>query len=106
MHVHLISCSQPLLHSAAQPYACPLLAARLKLASTNNGRRGVLVLDATTAGAARLNALHNGHGRGVARRDLAEDDVAAVEPRGDDGGDLDRCVEPSVCASEAFDLAG
>ena len=53
----------------------------------NNSRRAVLVLDSAAAGAAGLDALDDGVGLGVAVGDLAEDDVAAVEPGGHDGGD-------------------
>jgi hypothetical protein len=50
-----------------------------------DGGDTLTVLDGTTGGAAGLDGLDDGDGLGV--RDLAEDDVAAVEPRGDDGGD-------------------
>ena len=53
----------------------------------DDGRRAVLVLDRAAAGPAGLEALDDGVGLGVAVGDLAEDDVAAVEPGGDDGGD-------------------
>ena len=53
----------------------------------NNSRRAVLILDGAAAGAAGLDALDDGVGLGVAVGDLAEDDVAAVEPGGHDGGD-------------------
>jgi hypothetical protein len=50
-----------------------------------DGGDTLTVLDGTAGGAASLDGLDDGDGLGV--RDLAEDDVAAVEPRGDDGGD-------------------
>lgn len=46
-----------------------------------------LVLDAAAAGATELDRLDNAHGGGVTRRDLAEDNVAAVQPGGHNGGD-------------------
>jgi len=56
----------------------------LVLARVDNGGAG-LVLDGTRARADSLEGLDDLHGLIVG--DLAEDDVAAVEPRGDDGGD-------------------
>lgn len=53
----------------------------------DDGWWAILVLDRATARAARLDALDDGVGGGVAIWNLAEDDVAAVEPGGDDGGD-------------------
>ena len=50
-------------------------------------RRTILVLDPATAGTARLNALDDADARRVAGRHLPEDNVARVEPGGDDGGD-------------------
>ena len=50
-------------------------------------RRAVLVLDVARTRAAGLDALDDGHRLGVAIGDFAEDDVPAVEPGGDDGGD-------------------
>lgn len=41
--------------------------------------------DGAGGGAEGLDLLHHSHGLGVS--DLAEDDVLAVEPRGDNGGD-------------------
>lgn len=41
--------------------------------------------DRAGGGTEGLNLLHDGHGLGVS--DLAEDDVLAVEPGGDNGGD-------------------
>ena len=55
----------------------------LQLTRVNNG--GTLVLDSTAAGASSLTSLDDVEGLLVS--DLAEDDVSAVEPRGDDGGD-------------------
>jgi len=48
----------------------------------NGGARLILDLAVITAGG--LEGHDNGHGVSI---DLAEDDVAAVQPRGDDGGD-------------------
>jgi len=59
----------------------------LSLATANDSRRAVPVLDRAAAGTASLDALDNADGLEVARHDLAEDDMAAVEPGGDDGGD-------------------
>ena len=56
----------------------------LQLTRLDNGR-ALAVLDSTAARASGLNGLDNIHGLLVG--DLAEDDVATVEPRGDDGGD-------------------
>merc|ERR1711879_967243 len=58
---------------------------RLLLAGRANGGDTLTVLDGTAGGAASLDGLDDTDGLGVS--DLAEDDVAAVEPRGDDGGD-------------------
>lgn len=57
--------------------------ARLSLASTGDGR-GVLVLDGASVAASGLDRLDNALGLLV--RDLTEDDVLAIEPRGHDGG--------------------
>lgn len=57
----------------------------LLLARGADGGGTLTVLDGTGRGAASLDGLDDGDGLGVS--DLAEDDVAAVEPRGDDGGD-------------------
>jgi len=57
------------------------------LTTVNNSRRGRLVLDVTIPAATRLNTLNDAHGGRVTRGDLAEDNVAAVEPGGNDGGD-------------------
>ena len=56
----------------------------LEPARVNDG--GLLaVLDSTRAGASGLKSLDDAQGLGVGN--LAEDDVAAIEPRGLDGGD-------------------
>lgn len=56
----------------------------LQLAGGGDG--GALgVLDSTAAGASSLKGPDDVHGLGVGH--LAEDDVATVEPGGDDGGD-------------------
>ena len=56
----------------------------LQLARLDNGG-ALAVLDSAAARASGLDGLDNVHGLLVS--DLAEDDVATVEPRGDDGGD-------------------
>lgn len=56
----------------------------LQLTTVNDG--GLVVgSDGTASGASLLKGLDNLHGLLVS--DLAEDDVATVEPRGDDSGD-------------------
>ena len=62
-------------------YISPLLSAAL------DDGWGVLVLDGAALGAASLDRPDDSHGLLVAGNDLAEDDVTAVQPRGDDGGD-------------------
>jgi hypothetical protein len=57
----------------------------LSLAGRANGGDTIAVLDGTAGRAASLNGLDDGDGLGVS--DLAEDDVAAVQPGGHDGGD-------------------
>ena len=74
----LLVCSTPL---------CSPHSTRLKGAALDDGWRAIPVLNGTAAGTASLDALDDGHGLPVAGRDGAEDDMAAVEPRGDDGGD-------------------
>jgi hypothetical protein len=56
----------------------------LELTGVDNGGT-LLVLDGTTAGASSLKSPDDVHGLLVS--DLAENDVAAVEPRGDNSGD-------------------
>jgi hypothetical protein len=57
---------------------------RLKLTAVNDG--GLLgVVDGTGAGANSLKGLDDGHGLVIGN--LAEDDVATIQPRGLDGGD-------------------
>ena len=53
----------------------------------HDGWRAVLVLDGTAARAAPLDALHHAVGILIAIGHLAEDNVPAVEPGGDDGSD-------------------
>lgn len=60
---------------------------RLRDTGLGDGWGSATVLDGTRAAAASLNGLHDGHGGSVAWDDLAEDDVTAIEPAGDDGGD-------------------
>ena len=91
-------------HSKPSPYACPLPCSlpglthlpvispslhtiNLRSPTLHNRRRAVLVLDRATARAASLDTLDDPLRLCIAVRDLAEDDVAAVEPGGDDGGD-------------------
>ena len=76
MHFHL-----PPLSSSHISTTC------LGSTALHDGRRAILVLDRTAAGAAQLEALHNGIGLLVAIWDLAEDNVPAIEPGGDDGSD-------------------
>lgn len=59
----------------------------LEGATLDNSWRAILVLDPSTAGTASLDALDDSHRFLVTGRDLAEDDVTAVEPGGDNGGD-------------------
>jgi hypothetical protein len=56
----------------------------LQLTRVDNGGT-LLVLDSTAAGAGSLKSLDNVHGLLVS--DLAENDVATVEPRGNNSGD-------------------
>jgi len=60
---------------------------RLELASGGDGGGSTTATDGTGAGTASLDGLDDGHGSSVTVGDLAEDDVTAVEPAGDDGGD-------------------
>ena len=60
---------------------------RLELASGGDGGGSTTATDGTGAGTASLDGLDDGHGSNVTVGDLAEDDVTAVEPAGDDGGD-------------------
>ena len=64
---------------------------RLCLAGLDDGG-GALVLDRARVAAALLDGADNALGLNVVIGNLAEDDVLAVQPRGDDGGDeeLDR----------------
>lgn len=59
----------------------------LQLTGTDNGGWALLVLDGAAAAAAGLDRLDDLVRLDVAVRDTAEDDVLAVKPRGDDGGD-------------------
>lgn len=73
----------------------------LQSTTVNNGGAGV-VLGGTAAGANSLEGLDNVQGLLVSN--LAENDVAAVEPRGDNGGDEElravavKVVSIAVCA--------
>jgi hypothetical protein len=55
--------------------------------SSSDGWWALLVLDGTGAGTASLNGLDGTSALEVVFLDLTEDDVAAIEPAGDDGGD-------------------
>ena len=57
----------------------------LSLTGANDGWRIVLVLDGSIAGSCSLNSFHNVHRLAVGN--FAKDDMLAVEPGGDDGGD-------------------
>jgi len=78
-HPRFKLCISPLLLAVLYP---SLLGTAL-----GDGWRAILVPDRAAACTASLDALDHAHGRGVALRDLAEDDVALVQPGGDDGGD-------------------
>lgn len=58
---------------------------RLLGTRAGDGRGVALVNDGTGAATAGLNRLDDPDGLGIC--DLAEDDVLAIEPRGNDGGD-------------------
>jgi hypothetical protein len=58
----------------------------LLLTGLDDGR-GVLVLDRARVAAASLDGPDDALGLGIVIGDLAEDDVLAVQPGGDDGGD-------------------
>ena len=60
---------------------------RLLLTTLDDRWRTLLVLDATTARTASLDALDGSDAASITIRNLTEDDVAVVEPRSDDGGD-------------------
>ena len=66
---------------------CSNAADRLKGAALDDGRWAILVLDPATLGAAGLDAHDDAHGLLVTGGHTAEDDVTAVEPGGNDGGD-------------------
>jgi hypothetical protein len=58
----------------------------LLLAGLDDGR-GVLVLDGAGVAATGLDGPDDALGLDIIVGNLAEDDVLAIEPRGDDGGD-------------------
>lgn len=65
----------------------------------NNG--ALVILDSTAGGSGSLKSLNNIHGLLIS--DLAENDVAAVEPRGDDSGNNKlRAVPDGVVTSFAI----
>jgi hypothetical protein len=76
---------------------------RLKLTAVNDG--GLLgVVDGTGAGANSLKGLDDSHGLVIG--DLAEDDVATIQPRGLDGGDEElRAVAVRVMLAQAGDCS-
>lgn len=67
----------------------PVLPSNFHLGLTRllDGRRALLVLDGTRLATASLDGTNNLIRGGITVRNLAEDDVLAVEPGGDDGGD-------------------
>ena len=69
-------------HQQAEPGQAHSLSPTL-----HNSRRPILIFDRTAGRPTRLNALHDAYAVLVAVGHLAEDDMAAVEPGGDDGGD-------------------
>jgi hypothetical protein len=79
------------------PFIASYILSSLQLTAVDDG--GTLgVLDGTAAGASSLKSLNNFHGLLVG--DLTEDNVASVEPRGDDGGDEElRAVAVTVSIS-------
>lgn len=56
-------------------------------AGAHDGWWGATVLDGAGAATASLDGLDDAHRGSITWNNLAEDDVAAVEPAGDDGGD-------------------
>ena len=83
MHSFMHASRMPCVSQPAQSFQ------RMRLLDTalDDGWWAIPVPDRTTAGTASLNALDDSHRLLVASRDTAEDDVAAIEPRGDDSGD-------------------
>jgi hypothetical protein len=71
------------------------------LAGIDNGGRVPGVLDGTGVAAAGLDGLDNTVRVDVALGHLAEHDVLAVEPRGDDGGDEELRAVAVCCESVA-----
>jgi hypothetical protein len=66
-------------------------------ASGSDGRRAVLVLDGAAAGTAGLDRSDRLVGLDIAIGNAAEDDVLAIEPRSDDGGDEELRTVAVVC---------
>ena len=60
---------------------------RLRLTGGDNGRRALLVFDGTGGAAASFDGTDDLVRLSVTFWDLAEDDVLAIEPACDDGGD-------------------
>jgi len=72
---------------AHPPRTSTRLSTPLQSTTLHDRWRSILVLDATAARTACLNALHHAHAVLVTIWHLPEDDMAAVEPGGDDGRD-------------------
>jgi hypothetical protein len=60
---------------------------RLQLAGADNGGRALLILNGAATAADGLDGLDDLVRLDIAVGDAAEDDVLAVQPRGDNGGD-------------------
>lgn len=77
-------------------------AIRLLDTGLDDGWGSATVLDGTGRAAASLDGLDDALGGGIIVRDLAEDDVAAVEPAGDDGGDEELGAVAGNCNVSGF----
>jgi len=88
MPVHAIGIYQFIVPSSSSPPFCLSILFRYCLLDTSGGDHWWrLVLDGTRLATASLDGLDDGHGGSVTVWDGAEDDVATVQPRGNDGGD-------------------
>lgn len=81
-----------LLYSCNLPPFRPLPSLSLRFtsllrAALDDGWRAILVLDRTAARTAGFDALDDAVGSRITIWDLSEDDVTAIEPGSDDGGD-------------------
>jgi hypothetical protein len=76
-----------MLHATCLAGRSTLCTSYLCLASGGDGGGTLPVLDRAAAAAAGLNSLDDLVRLDIAIRNAAEDDVLAVEPRGDDGSD-------------------